>query len=89
MTLNRAYLDPRRPLTAGRSGMEEGLPPYTPELPLPTVNVVNYNQSLLNVRDIVSSPSGLESTCLVFVHGLGESQTFDMIIGAGLRGVMT
>ncbi|KAF0294452.1 ER membrane protein complex subunit 1 [Amphibalanus amphitrite] len=70
VTLNRALLDPRRPLTPGRASMEEGLPPYTPELPLPTVNVVNYNRTLQHVSGIVSSPSGLESTCLVFVHGL-------------------
>ena len=70
VTLPRALLDPRRPLTAARS--EEGLPPYTPELPLPSVNVINYNQTLSGVAGIVSSPSGLESTCLVFIHGLGK-----------------
>ncbi|XP_037073847.1 ER membrane protein complex subunit 1-like [Pollicipes pollicipes] len=70
VALNRALLDPRRPLAPGRSAMDEGLPPYTPELPLPTVAVVNYNQTLLGVRGVVTSPSGLESTCLVFVYGL-------------------
>lgn len=71
VSLNRVFLDPRRPLLPGaRTGLEEGLPPYTPELPLPAVNVVNYNQTLLNVAGVLSSPSGLESTCLVFVYGL-------------------
>jgi len=70
ISINRAFLDPRRPMAPGRPMLDEGLPPYMPEIPLPSVAVVNYNQTLQRVQQLVTAPSGLESTCLVFVHGL-------------------
>jgi len=80
-------VDPRRsPLNAPPHLREPGIPPYIPELAIPHESIANYNQSLLGVREIVSSPSGLESTTLVFVHGLDlygtrltPSKGFDMI----------
>lgn len=66
------FLDPRRPATVTPEMREEGVVPYIPELPLPNEAVINYNQSLSRIKGIHTSPSGLESTCLVLVHGLGK-----------------
>ena len=51
---------------------EEGLVPYVPELPRPYDRIINYNQSVLNVRGIHTAPAGLESTSLVLCYGLGK-----------------
>lgn len=68
-----ALLDPRRPVLPPNQPREEGIIPYMPELPLPSENVINYNQSVASVRGIAVAPSGLESTCLVMAYGLGKS----------------
>lgn len=81
-----ALLDPRRPVTSPEKAREEGIIPYMPELPLPHEIIVNYNQTVANMRGIHTAPSGLESSCLVFVHGLdifvtrvAPSKTFDLL----------
>lgn len=81
-----ALLDPRRPVTSPEKAREEGIIPYMPELPLPHEIIVNYNQTVANIRGIHTAPSGLESSCLVFVHGLdifvtrvAPSKTFDLL----------
>ncbi|XP_059616170.1 ER membrane protein complex subunit 1 isoform X2 [Phlebotomus argentipes] len=82
-----ALLDPRRPVTTTQNqAREEGVIPYIPELPLPSESVINYNQSIARIRGIYTAPSGLESTCLVIVHGLdmfvtrvAPSKTFDLL----------
>lgn len=63
-------VDPRRPINPEMR--EEGVIPYMPEIPIHMDAIINYNQSVSRVFGIHTSPSGLESTCLVFVHGLGE-----------------
>lgn len=63
-------VDPRRPINPEMR--EEGVIPYMPEIPIHMDAIINYNQSVSRVLGIHTSPSGLESTCLVFVHGLGE-----------------
>lgn len=63
-------VDPRRPTNPDMR--EEGVIPYMPEIPIHTDAIINYNQSISRVMGIRTSPSGLESTCLVFVYGLGE-----------------
>ncbi|XP_055903168.1 ER membrane protein complex subunit 1 isoform X2 [Eupeodes corollae] len=79
-------LDPRRPITMPNQAREEGSIPYIPELPLPTENIVNYNQTIARIRNIFTAPSGLESTCLVVATGLdlfvtrvSPSKTFDLL----------
>ncbi|XP_055697417.1 ER membrane protein complex subunit 1 isoform X2 [Phlebotomus papatasi] len=82
-----ALLDPRRPVTTTQNqAREEGVIPYIPELPLPSEQVINYNQSIARIRGIYTAPSGLESTCLVIAHGLdmfvtrvAPSKTFDLL----------
>ena len=78
-------LDPRRP-SLNSAVREPGLPPYIPELSVPHESIMNYNQTLLGTRAIITSPSGLESTTLVFAHGLDlygtrltPSKGFDLI----------
>ncbi|EDV92916.1 GH19025 [Drosophila grimshawi] len=79
-------LDPRRPISSSTQGREEGAIPYIPELPLPTENYINYNQTVARLRNIYTAPSGLESTCLVVATGLdlfvtrvAPSKTFDLL----------
>ncbi|XP_030373597.1 ER membrane protein complex subunit 1 isoform X2 [Scaptodrosophila lebanonensis] len=81
-----ALLDPRRPIASTTQGREEGAIPYIPELPLPTENFINYNQTIARLRNIYTAPSGLESTCLVVATGLdlfvtrvAPSKTFDLL----------
>ncbi|XP_055523528.1 ER membrane protein complex subunit 1 isoform X2 [Wyeomyia smithii] len=81
-----ALLDPRRPLTSPEKAREEGIIPYMPELPMPHEIIINYNQSISNLKGIYTAPSGLESSCLVFAHGLdifvtrvAPSKTFDLL----------
>jgi len=71
MDLPLHMVDPRRPpLDAAPHLREPGIPPYIPELPMPHESIMNYNQSVMGIKDIITSPSGLESTTLVLVHGL-------------------
>ena len=49
---------------------EPGLPPYIPELVFPPEFILNYNQTVVGARGIVSAPTGLESTSVVVVYGL-------------------
>ncbi|XP_043580345.1 ER membrane protein complex subunit 1 isoform X2 [Bombus pyrosoma] len=77
-------VDPRRPINP--EVREEGVIPYMPEIPIHMDAIINYNQSVFRVSGIHTSPSGLESTCLVFVHGLdlfytrvAPSKTFDVL----------
>lgn len=86
LELPKTFLDPRRPITPLPEHREEGLIPYIPEIPVMADGIINYNQSVLRVKGIVTAPSGLESTCLVFVHGLDlfytratPSKTFDIL----------
>ncbi|XP_075146170.1 ER membrane protein complex subunit 1 isoform X2 [Haematobia irritans] len=81
-----ALLDPRRPISSSSGGREEGAMPYIPELPLPTENMINYNQSISRLNYIYTAPSGLESTCLVvaagldvFVTRISPSKTYDLL----------
>ena len=80
-------VDPRRPALSTPAHLREpGIPPYTPEIPIPHESLLNYNKSVDKIRGIVTSPSGLESTALVLVYGLdlygtrvAPSKGFDLI----------
>lgn len=81
-----ALLDPRRPVSMPNQVREEGSIPYIPELPIPTENIINYNQSIPRIKNIYTAPSGLESTCLVVAYGIdlfvtrvSPSKTFDLL----------
>jgi hypothetical protein len=82
-----ALLDPRRhSMVPPEKQREEGIIPYIPELVVQHENIINYNQSIANIRGIYTAPSRLESTCLVLVYGLdlfvtrvSPSKTFDLL----------
>ncbi|XP_061592513.1 ER membrane protein complex subunit 1 [Cololabis saira] len=75
LSLPKMFLDPRRPEMASEQSREENLIPYAPELIIRTEWFINYNQTVSRVRGIYTSPSGLESTCLVVAFGLDIYQT--------------
>jgi len=94
LSFPRVFLDPRRAASTSRysssaAASEEGgvyLPPYIPELPIPSEGIINYNQTLSRVKDISVGVSYFESTCLVFITGLDlyytrvtPSKTFDIL----------
>ena len=66
--------------------MEPGLPHYIPELVFPPEVILNYNQSIAGISNIVTAPTGLESTSVVLVYGLdlycsrvNPSKGFDLL----------
>uniref|UniRef100_A0AAX7TNY1 ER membrane protein complex subunit 1 n=1 Tax=Astatotilapia calliptera TaxID=8154 RepID=A0AAX7TNY1_ASTCA len=75
LSLPKMFLDPRRPEIVSEQSRSENLIPYAPELMIRTEWFINYNQSISRVRGIHTSPSGLESTCLVVAYGLDIYQT--------------
>ncbi|XP_015782872.1 ER membrane protein complex subunit 1 [Tetranychus urticae] len=95
LSLPKIFFDPRRASFAtskyasSAAAMEEGgvyLPPYIPELPIPSEGIINYNQSVADVNHIYVGVSSLESTCLLFITGLDiyytrvtPSKTFDIL----------
>ncbi|XP_022100616.1 ER membrane protein complex subunit 1-like [Acanthaster planci] len=70
LALPKRFLDPRRPLQPTSEEKEEGLIPYLPELPIQHQSIINYNQSVLGIEGLLTSPAGLESTCLLLAYGL-------------------
>lgn len=86
LEIPKIFLDPRRPINMLMEHREEGLIPYKPELPIPNESIINYDQTLLAIRKITTSPAILESTSLVFAYGLDlfftrvtPSKTFDIL----------
>lgn len=86
LQMPKFFLDPRRPINPTPDHREEGLMPYMPELPIPAENIINYNQTVINVNQIVTAPATLESTSHTFVSGLDlfytrvtPSKTFDIL----------
>jgi hypothetical protein len=69
LSIPKRAIDARRPMDPVRA-QNEGVPPYRPILPIAPQMSLNYNQTLARVRSIAATPSGLESTCLVFVSGI-------------------
>ncbi|KAG5636275.1 hypothetical protein H0H81_008561 [Sphagnurus paluster] len=86
-SIPRRLLNPRRPnrkVTAEEQ--EEFLVPYEPVLTYEPKRVLSHNYEVANIQRIVTSPTLLESTSLVFAHGLdmfltrvAPSNTFDVL----------
>ncbi|GLD92016.1 hypothetical protein PINS_up000549 [Pythium insidiosum] len=69
----RGMINPRQPDKAPtQQEQEEGLIQYTPLVPMHNnLNfMITYNQTIANVKSISTTPVELESTTLVFAHGL-------------------
>lgn len=71
LQLPKVFLDPRRPIKPTPESQEEGVMPYVPELPVPSEMMINYNQTIFNIKNILTAPTSLESTSLVLAYGLG------------------
>ena len=70
-SISRAVLDPRRPVgrDATAAEMEEGLFKYSPVLDFEPKWILTHKRELMSLSEIVTSPSLLESTSLVFAFG--------------------
>jgi hypothetical protein len=84
----RNVLDPRRPVGRDPTAEEtaEGLVKYTPAILFDPKWHLNHKYEVMGVRDVITSPSGLESTSLVFAYGfdvfgtrVAPSFTFDAL----------
>ncbi|KAI1727507.1 PQQ-like domain-containing protein [Ditylenchus destructor] len=86
LEVSRRFVDARRRIDLTPEMRDEMIIPYMPELPVSTEDLINYNQSLHDIKGIKTASSGLESTSLVFVYGLDmfytrvtPSGTFDIL----------
>ncbi|GLI60547.1 hypothetical protein VaNZ11_002704 [Volvox africanus] len=70
--LDRRWVDPRRPkkqkLT--QDELEEGLVPFQDTLPISPLSFATLDRQVLGIRGVNVEPTRLESTCLMFVHGV-------------------
>jgi len=84
----RMILEPRRPV--GRDPtpieLEEGLSRYVPAIELDPRMTITHSRDVLGVKEIITAPAILESTCLVFAYGIdvfgtrvAPSQAFDLL----------
>ena len=71
ISISRAFLDPRRPIgrDATAAEAEEGLFKYNPIVEFEPKWTLSHNRELMSISKIVTSPSLLESTSLVFAFG--------------------
>ncbi|KAI9713682.1 MAG: hypothetical protein M1828_001371 [Chrysothrix sp. TS-e1954] len=67
----RQLLDPRRPVGVDPTAMqvEEGLMRYIPALHFDPKWYLNHKEELQDVKNMMTTPTGLESTSLVFAYG--------------------
>ncbi len=71
ISISRAFLDPRRPVgrDATAAEAEEGLFKYSPMLDFEPKWTLSHKRELMSISKVVTSPSLLESTSLVFAFG--------------------
>jgi len=75
VALDKRLCDPRRPLVhqskMSTADREEGLLPYAPSLgAINPVSTISHRHQITRAKAIVTSPTMLESTSLVFTYGL-------------------
>ena len=90
-TIPKRVLDPRRPVGRDTTNdeKEEGLFPYSPIVDIDPRAVITHERQVMGLKEVVTSPSLLESTSIVFAFGgdlfgtrVSPSQAFD-ILGKG------
>lgn len=86
LALDKRFLDPRRTLNPTQAEKEEGIIPLTDTLPIMPQAYVTHALKVEGLRSIITIPSKLESTTLVFAHGvdlfftrLAPSKTYDSL----------
>ena len=73
LSLDRKFLDPRRPLGKPTpDDMEEMLVPYSPFMPIVPTAILSYNQTVHQLRDFAVAPARIESTSLMLAFGLSS-----------------
>jgi hypothetical protein len=70
--MDKRFLDPRRPAKKKLSAeeMEEGLVPYGDTLPMFPQMYATYDKQVMGLKAVLTAATGLESTSLVFAHGI-------------------
>ncbi|XVF48572.1 hypothetical protein PTKIN_Ptkin03bG0201300 [Pterospermum kingtungense] len=86
LALDKRFLDPRRSVNPTQAEKEEGIIPLTDSLPIIPQSYVTHAHRVEGLRGIVTVPAKLESTTLVFAHGvdlfftqLAPSRTYDSL----------
>ena len=91
VSIDRRMIDPRRPKVMPgtkptKAQMYEGVPPFSPELPMAGPSFITLYHKIARLRRIDTAPAILESSSLVFAHGLDTffirlqpSKGFDMV----------
>ena len=71
ISISKAFLDPRRPVgrDPSASEMEEGLFRYSPILDFEPKWILSHKRDVISISNVITSPSLLESTSLVFAFG--------------------
>ncbi|KAG0503467.1 hypothetical protein HPP92_003539 [Vanilla planifolia] len=86
LALDKRYLDPRRSAEPTQSEKEEGIIPLTDSLPTIPQSYATHSLQVEGLRGIVTFPTKLESTTLVFSYGIdlfftriAPSRTYDSL----------
>ncbi|PPS06385.1 hypothetical protein GOBAR_AA14257 [Gossypium barbadense] len=86
LALDKRFLDPRRTVNPTQLEKEEGIIPLTESLPIIPQSYVTHALRVEGLRGIITVPAKLESTTLVFAHGvdlfftqLAPSRTYDSL----------
>ncbi|KAK6236832.1 Pyrrolo-quinoline quinone repeat - like 4 [Theobroma cacao] len=86
LALDKRFLDPRRSVNPTQAEKEEGIIPLTDSLPIIPQSYVTHALRVEGLQGIVTVPAKLESTTLVFAHGvdlfftqLAPSRTYDSL----------
>ncbi|XP_039017122.1 ER membrane protein complex subunit 1-like [Hibiscus syriacus] len=86
LALDKRFLDPRRSVNPTQAEKEEGIIPLTDSLPFIPQSYVTHALRVEGLRGIITVPAKLESTTLVFAHGvdlfftqLAPSRTYDSL----------
>ncbi|GMI83877.1 hypothetical protein like AT5G11560 [Hibiscus trionum] len=86
LALDKRFLDPRRSVNPTQAEREEGIIPLTDSLPIIPQSYITHNIRVEGLRGIITVAAKLESTTLVFAHGLdlffthfAPSRTYDSL----------
>jgi len=86
ISLDKRWLDPRRPTKPTTVDRDEGLLPYSENLPIFPQSYLSTDKQIARLKKIISSPASLESSSLVFAFGLDifytrtmPNKTYDLL----------
>ncbi|KAG4136292.1 hypothetical protein ERO13_D08G272000v2 [Gossypium hirsutum] len=86
LALDKRFLDPRRSVNPTQAEREEGIIPLTDSLPIIPQSYITHSLRVEGLQSIITVAAKLESTTLVFAHGLdlffthyAPSRTYDSL----------